>query len=398
MNKLLIISILFPLSLFAQFEKITLSENFYSEGAAFGDLNGDGINDIVAGAMWWEGPDYQVRHQIRELNGKRKMTPIENGAYKPVKYSNSFINWVKDINIDGKNDILIVGLPGKPLMAYLNPGTPEGTWEEHALFDVVDNESPELVDIDGDGNDELICNYDGYFGYAKMNPDKPLDKWTFHPVSAKGKWHKYTHGIGVGDVNGDGRMDMLAGHGWFEQPEHLETGKEWLLHPQQFSNGERICGAQMFAYDVDGDGLNDVITSGNAHGYGLYWFKNIDHKTFSKKIILGTSPKDNEYGVNFSQLHALKLIDMDGDGLKDIVTGKRFWAHGPKGDAEPNAAAVLYVFKLIREKGGAHFKPIQVDDDSGVGTQIDVGDVNKDGLKDIVVSNKKGSFVFLNKK
>ena len=86
---------------------------------------------------------------------------------------------------------------------------------------------------------------------------------------------------------------------------------------------------------------------------------------------------------------------MDGDGLKDIVTGKRFWAHGPEGDPEPNAAAVLYWFKLVRPaKGQADFIPYLIDNDSGIGTQFVVQDVNGDGLLDIVVSNKKGTFLF----
>jgi len=396
--KALLALLLLSMPLFGQYKKITVSQKFYSEGSAFGDLNGDGINDIVSGSFWWEGPEYKVKHQIRKLNGKNKPTPVENNAYQPIKYSNSFINWVRDINKDGKNDILICGLPGTPLNVYLNPGTPDGEWKEIALFDVVDNESPELVDVDGDGIDELICNYDGYFGYAKMNPEKPLEKWVFHPVSAKGKWHKYTHGIGLGDVNNDGRMDMLAPHGWLEQPENAKKGQEWIYHKADFTSGEKHGGANMFAYDVDGDGKNDVITAGNAHGYGLYWFKNIDNKNFEKITIMGTMPQYNKFRVKFSQLHALKLVDMDGDGLKDIVTGKRYWAHGPFNDAEPGAPAVIYIFKLVRpKKGKTHFKPILVDDDSGVGTQVNTGDVNKDGHQDIVVSNKKGTFVFLKK-
>jgi hypothetical protein len=398
MKKIYLICLLFSISAVADYQKITVSTKFYSEGSAYGDINGDGINDLVTGSFWWEGPKYRKKYQIRELDGSRGPTPVSRDAYIPLKYSNSFINWVRDINNDGKNDILIVGLPGTALKAYLNPGAKDGKWQELILWDVVDNESPQLLDIDGDGNEELICNYDGYFGYAKMNPAKPLEKWTFHKVSAKGTWFKYTHGIGIGDVNNDGRMDMLAGHGWLEQPANAKLGEEWIFHEHQFSNGEHHCGAQMFAYDVDGDGKNDVITSGNAHGYGLYWFKNIDNKTFEKQTIMGSLVQYNKYKLRFSQLHALQLIDMDGDGLKDIVTGKRFWAHGPEGDADPNDPAVLYIFKLVREKGKVYYKPIKVDDNSGVGTQLNAGDINGDGLNDILVSNKKGTFLFLKKK
>jgi hypothetical protein len=398
MKKLLLFGLLLNASLMADYEKVNVSSKFYSEGAAYGDLNGDGVIDIVAGSFWWEGPDYKIKHQIRELDGSSKITPLENGSYKPVKYSNSFVNYVRDINKDGNNDILLIGLPSKALYAYLNPGKNGGQWQEVALWDVVDNECPQLLDIDGDGTEELICNYDGYCGYAKMNPEKPLEKWVFHRVSEKGKWHKYSHGLGLGDVNNDGRMDFLCESGWFEQPEKLVKDQQWKFHELQLSNGEKHSGGQMFAYDVDGDGNNDIITAGNAHGYGLYWFKNIDNKNFIKQVIMGSKAEDNKYGVKFSQIHALELVDMNNDGLKDIVTGKRYWAHGPKGDVEPMAPAVLYVFQLVREGGKAYYKPIKVDDNSGVGTQFSTGDINKDGLNDIVVSNKKGTHLFLQKK
>jgi hypothetical protein len=162
----------------------------------------------------------------------------------------------------------------------------------------------------------------------------------------------------------------------------------------------------MYAYDVNGDGRNDVITSLAAHGYGLAWYEQVNKDgeiTFTKHIILNElrtpaekKPAPNKYSVVFSQLHAIDLVDMDGDGLKDLITGKRFWAHGATGDAEPNAAAVLYWFKLVRgENHSADFVPHQIDDNSGIGTQVIAGDINGDKKPDVVVGNKKGTFVFI---
>ena len=171
--------------------------------------------------------------------------------------------------------------------------------------------------------------------------------------------------MGVGDVNGDGRMDMMAKEGWWEQPSSLGGDPEWAFHPVAFSPGG---GAQMYAYDVDGDGDNDVITSLAAHGYGLAWYEHIptpEGITFNAHTVMNKEDHENRYGVHFSQLHAIDLIDMNGDGLKDIVTGKRFWAHGPNGDAEPNAPAVLYWFELTRSKEGVDFVPHLIDEDSG---------------------------------
>jgi hypothetical protein len=162
-------------------------------------------------------------------------------------------------------------------------------------------------------------------------------------------------------------------------------------------------GAQMYVYDVNEDGLNDVITSLTAHGYGLAWYEQTKNGKgeidFKQHIILNNEAKPNDYGVSFSQLHAVDLVDMDGDGLKDIVTGKRFWAHGNHGDAEPNAPAVLYWFQLAHNKDkSVNFVPHQIDDDSGIGTQVLASDFNGDKLPDIVVGNKKGTFVHVHQK
>jgi hypothetical protein len=151
----------------------------------------------------------------------------------------------------------------------------------------------------------------------------------------------------------------------------------------------------MEAYDVNGDGRADVVTSYDGHGYGLGWFEQNADGTFTEHRIMGSKPEDNPQGVAFSQLHALRLVDMNGDGLADIVTGKRRWAHGINGDVEPNAPPVLYWFELVRDgKGGATFVAHQIDDDSGVGTQVTVGHLDADGKPDVIVANKRGVFAF----
>ena len=156
----------------------------------------------------------------------------------------------------------------------------------------------------------------------------------------------------------------------------------------------------MLVYDVDGDGLNDVITAWHCHHYGLVWYKQIRSPkgeiTWKQHVILPPTPDLKSTDLRISQMHALDLVDMNGDGLKDILTGKRFWAHGPTGDVEPNAPAVLYWFELQRDKQkGVQFIPHQIDDDSGVGTQVTAVDLNGDGIPDVIVGNEKGGFLVL---
>ena len=149
---------------------------------------------------------------------------------------------------------------------------------------------------------------------------------------------------------------------------------------------------------MNDDGRNDVIGSLDAQKWGLAWHEQMrtgDAVTFRQHLIMGSRPEESAHGVAFSQPHALALADMDRDGVMDVVTGKRFWAHGNDGDPEPNAPAVVYWFRLSRDGGTVDYVPHLIDDNSGVGTQVVVGDANGDGLPDVVVGNKKGTFVHL---
>ena len=143
----------------------------------------------------------------------------------------------------------------------------------------------------------------------------------------------------------------------------------------------------MYAYDVDGDGDNDVITSLAAHEFGLAWHEQLSgdgEPRFRQHLIMGSTPEENRYGLVFSELHSVNLADMDGDGLKDIVTGKTYWSHHTQSPMW-DAGAVVYWFKLSRDKTGVNWIPYRADDQSGIGRQVVVGDLNADQLPDIVV-------------
>jgi hypothetical protein len=194
----------------------------------------------------------------------------------------------------------------------------------------------------------------------------------------------YSHGLGVGDVTGDGKLDVICKGGVWEQIS--QNGKPaWKFHEAYL--GEDC--ADMFAYDIDGDNSPDVLSS-SAHNYGIWGYL----QRSSGRTGLGFG-RVALFPKLVSQTHAMHCVDINGDGLKDLVTGKRWWAHGAKGDADPNGPAKLYWFEARKNPDGAvRFTPREVDGDSGIGTQFWVGDINGDKLPDIVVSNKKGTFLF----
>jgi hypothetical protein len=377
------------------FRKTQLDDKFRSEGVAVGDFNRDGKMDIAAGFVWYAAPDWKMHVIASE-------PPAPNGAllgspphFNPKGYSNSFCTFAEDLNGDGWTDVIVCDFPGKPTWWFENPGETSGDWQRHVCTPVTNNESPDLLDLDGDGVRELIAGFspnpaepdgpDRRVAFV-MRDDDPGQVWKIHPVSVKAApgSRKYSHGLGIGDVNGDGRNDILCADGWWEAPAGFSAG-EWPFHAAPF--GERASrgegkAAHLHVYDFDGDGDQDVLSS-SPHAFGIWWHEQMPDGQW----------KTHEIDMGFSQTHAVCVADMNGDGLPDFVTGKRWWAHGGK-DPGGDQPAVMVWYELQRDNGKASWIRHQFDHNSGVGTQFQVSDVNGDQLLDVVTSNKRGVFLF----
>jgi len=360
-----------------------LSDFFYSWGATAGDINHDGVPDVIAGPFYFLGPDYTVRH---EFTAARSYSPSNN-------FPEGMVYFAYDYTGDGWDDIVCVD--SRPVYLYVNPQGESRRWDRYNVVPSATSEIEVFRDIDGDGKpDVLFTGPNGVLAYASPDPANPTALWKVHNISAPGL--AGAHGMGIGDVNGDGRMDVVNNRGWWEQPAAGAGDQPWKYHAGQFGNG----GAEMGIYDVNGDGLPDVVTGIMAHGWGLAWFEQKRDGTFVRHDIMGDMSTKNAGDVAFSEAHAAAFADMDGDGVTDLIVGKRLYSHLESHlDPDPYGAAVLYWYRTVRNPkapGGAEFVPELIHNRSGVGSQFVVRDLNGDGTPDVVTSGPKGTFIFWN--
>lgn len=384
------------------FSKRHLNGFYYSWGSAIADVTNDGIQDVIAGPYYYSGPDYTEAHEIYTP------TSYNPGSEYPQK---SLINLAHDFTGDGWPDVLeMSGQAGVGTATlYVNPQGETRHWDSYVVAKPVGNEVTLLEDIDGDGSPELIHAGDQRLQYSEPDPKDPTGQWITHAISAPGPWGSYIgHGMGIGDINLDGRMDFVTAYGWFEQPPANSLQSDWTHHPEAFGRwgGTQggAGGAEIGIYDVNGDGLPDVVTALEGHGYGLAWYEQRRDQSgeisFNKHTIMDNFLTQNAGGVTFTEPHGTAFADMNGDGIPDLITGKRAMSHlFNYGDPDPMGEPVLYVYLTSRNPnapGGAEFMPTLVHNMSGVGSEVAVQDLDGNGTPDIATSGIFGTFVFFN--
>ncbi|MCR9294908.1 MAG: VCBS repeat-containing protein, partial [bacterium] len=347
------------------FKRHVINADTDYSAAALMDVNHDGQIDIICGGDWYEGPNW-TKHFVADI-------PRIQG--RPDGYS----HLVFDVNRDGWMDVISVNWRSRSIKWMEHPGASLGKWTTHIAVEPGYMESGRLLDIDNDGQLDLLPNGAGFAAWweFRWNGDGPGEPaWIRNelPPEAGG------HGMGFGDIDGDGRGDIIAQNGWLRAPEDRRNG-HWEWHPDYTIERGSI---PMLVVDPDEDGDNDIVWS-SAHGFGVYWLEqvNVDGKRQFVRHAIDT---------DWSQGHSPLWADLDGDGHAELITGKRYMAHGGADPGEYDPIA-LYRYQYNQAtKSWDRWVMSPIGERVGVGLDPKVADIDGDGDLDFLASGRSGLY------
>lgn len=349
------------------FEKIVLNSDSTYSAAGVSDIDRDGDLDILCGGWWYEAPEWE-RHFVREV-------PEIRGRF------DGYSHLPLDVNADGDLDFINVNYRSEAIYWVERPDSLDDPWKPHTIAIPGAMENGMLADVDGDGIVDILPNGAKFAAWWRGSKDKK-GRYSFekHDLIQR----LIGHGLGFGDINGDGRNDIVGVSGWAEAPED-RIGGEWKWH-RDFEL-EKRASIPVLVVDVDRDGDNDLVWS-SAHDYGVFWME---------QEVEGGDRKWTRHTIDetWSQGHTPLWVDLDGNGVSEFVCGKRYLAHEGK-DAGAYDPLVIYSYEYQKDTRNWKLRTVSEGNSVGWGLSPVAADINGDGDTDLICPGRSGLHLLIN--
>lgn len=286
-----------------------------------------------------------------------------------------------DINGDGRLDITTPWEQGGQVRVYINPGKDglKDRWPAVTVGEVGDPEDSFFVDLDGDGNIDVVSSCEGttksmFVHWCPTDQGRILDPraWVTEKIPTPknlGGW-MYAFAIQMDGKNG---IDLVAGSrkegakiGWLESPENPRDLQSWIWHPIL----EASWVMTLRPSDIDGDGDPDIVaTERQGSRSGALWLENPGTES-----VTTSNWKEHRIGPvgEYEAMHNT-IADLDEDGLEDILVAVK---GGP----------IRYYRRTSESPPIWETHTIEMPPNAGSGKALKVADIDMDGQLDLAVT------------